>query len=55
MLLAKELLERGEKDTVLDFFKHCRGFWTFGKEKLDAWSWQVSQGETPDFGINLMY
>ena len=55
MLLAKELLDRGEKDTVLEFFKRCREFWTFGKEKLDAWSWQVSQGETPDFGVNLIY
>ena len=57
MLLAKELLAKGEKESVMDYLKRCRSFWTgpTAKEKLDAWSWQVSQGETPDFGANLLY
>jgi beta-lactamase regulating signal transducer with metallopeptidase domain len=57
MLLAKELLANAEKDTVLEYFRRCRRFWSgsMAKEKLDAWSWQVSQGEAPDFGANLLY
>ena len=55
MTLAKELLEKGEKKTVLEFFERCRKFWSTDREKLDAWSWQVSQGKIPDFGANLLY
>jgi tetratricopeptide (TPR) repeat protein len=53
--LAKDLLEKGHKDTVLEFFKLCGNFWKNGGPKLDRWSKEVAAGLTPDFGINLAY
>ena len=55
MSLAKELLDKGEKETVLEFLQRCADFWTGGKEKLDNWIRQVQDGDTPDFGANLFY
>ena len=50
MSLAKDLLEKGEKDVVLDYFKLCRKFWESHSEQLDKWSEQVKDGSIPDFG-----
>ncbi|TWT94053.1 hypothetical protein Pla108_37650 [Botrimarina colliarenosi] len=55
MKLAKELLEQGEKETVLEYFQRCRKFWAMGGEKLSEWTDQVERGETPEFGANLDY
>jgi predicted Zn-dependent protease len=55
MCLAKELLEKGEKDAVLQYFMHCRKFWSMGTEKLNNWTKEVKAGKTPDFGGNLSY
>ena len=58
MSLAKDLLEKGEGETVLRYFEQCRGFWKMPKqaeEKLDAWTKDVKAGKTPDFGANLKY
>lgn len=56
MALAKELLEKGEKETVLQYFDLCRKFWTYrGASTLDAWSAAVRRGEMPNFGGNLTY
>lgn len=55
MTLAKELLEKGEKETVLQYFKLCENFWDFHLEKLIKWEEQVSNGKIPDFGANLLY
>jgi hypothetical protein len=49
------LLDKGEKETVLQFLARCREFWSYGKEKLDAWSWEITHDETPDFGSNLLF
>ena len=58
MTLAKELLEVGERDTVLQFFEECRSFWTInsGAGALDAWT-AVVKGccRLPKFGANLSY
>jgi hypothetical protein len=53
MSLAKDLLEKGEKQAVLDYFEQCRQFWANGSAQLDQWSQQVRDGKTPDFGGNL--
>jgi hypothetical protein len=53
--LAKELLDKGERDAVLQFFELCRGFWKNEHGKLDAWSADVRAGKTPDFGANMVY
>jgi hypothetical protein len=55
MILAKELLEKGEKDAVLQYFEQCRKFWKMGGERLDTWTEEVKAGKTPNFGGNLHY
>ncbi len=53
MSLAKDLLEKGEREVVLDYFALCRRFWNYGR--VDEWSQQVKEGKVPDFGANLVY
>ena len=55
MQLAKELLAKGEKKVVLEYFDRCSAFWKMGAERLAAWSESVSKGQTPEFGANLDY
>lgn len=55
MSLAKDLLEKGEKQTVLEYFKKCSKFWKMDYGKLNSWAKQVEAGQTPDFGANLLY
>lgn len=55
MQLAKELLAKGEKEVVLEYFDRCSEFWKMGAERLATWSESVSKGQTPDFGANLHY
>lgn len=55
MLLAKDLLEAGEKEAVLAYFELCRAFWTMGGERLDRWTKEVQAGLMPNFGPNLRY
>jgi len=55
MSLAKDLLEKGERETVLEYFKLCRKFWEMDRGRLDQWTQEVKAGRTPDFGANLVY
>lgn len=55
MTLAKELLERGEKQAVLDYFELCSKFWKSGTDRLNEWAEVVKSGKTPSFGGNLRY
>jgi tetratricopeptide (TPR) repeat protein len=55
MTLAKELLEKGERTAVLEYFGLCGNFWKMGGQKLREWSALVKDGITPDFGANLRY
>lgn len=55
MQLAKELLERGERDVVLEYFDLCAVFWKRDRGRLAVWEHAVSQGSVPDFGANLVY
>jgi hypothetical protein len=55
MQLAKALLEKGEKDVVLEYFKRCATFWKMGKSQLAGWTASVKTGEIPEFGANLNY
>lgn len=48
MALAKGLLEKGERQVVLDYLARCRRFWNYAR--LDEWAKQIQQGEIPDFG-----
>ncbi|MCW3100013.1 MAG: hypothetical protein JWL77_5631 [Chthonomonadaceae bacterium] len=51
MRLAKELLEKGEQQTVLDYFALCAEYWK--NPKLKQWTEEVKAGKIPDFGFNL--
>ncbi len=53
MILAKELLEKGEKDVVIEYLKLCSKFWKLGKEKLDKWLKEIEKGLIPDFEKQL--
>lgn len=53
MGLAKALLDKGERETVLEYFQRCRAFWKSGGERLDRWTKEVEAGRIPDFGGNL--
>ena len=57
MSLAKDLLDKGETAAVLEYFQQCEKFWTMPESKatLGAWAALVKQGQTPDFGANLVY
>lgn len=55
MTLAKDLLEKGERDTVLEYFILCRSFWKLHQDKLDQWAHEVMNRKIPDFGANLLY
>lgn len=57
MALAKALLEIGEREAVLEYFRLCSKFWNSdrAKEKLDNWSVLSAAGRIPDFRANLDY
>ncbi|MBC7742339.1 MAG: hypothetical protein H7061_09080 [Bdellovibrionaceae bacterium] len=57
MTLAKELLEKGEKKAVLNYFDDCLKFWKrpTSKGTVAEWKASIEKNETPRFGPNLVY
>ena len=55
MLFAKEMLKKGETETVLKYFELCSAFWGKKHSRLDAWKAAIEKNEEPDFGPNLRY
>jgi len=53
MGLAKDLLDKGERQAVLDYFVLCKKFWN--NSRLEDWSQQVSAGQIPDFGAARLF
>jgi hypothetical protein len=53
MSLAKDLVERGERQAVLDHFDRCRKFWKMHDGRLDKWAGQVQAGKIPNFGFEF--
>jgi hypothetical protein len=53
MSLAKELLERGERDAVVQYLEACEAFWP--NRMLSQWIQTITGGGTPNFGANLTY
>lgn len=53
--LAKDLLEKGEKKAVLEYFAACKKFWSMGQDKLADWTALTKAGRIPDFGPNLIF
>jgi len=55
MTLAKELLDQGESEPVLQYLELCKNFWEGEQQQLDEWRQAIRNGKTPDFGANLNY
>ena len=53
MRLAADLLERGAREVVLEYFELCSNFWP--SDKLKDWAALVRAGRMPDFQANLVY
>jgi len=55
MTLARELLQKGEKDVVLKYLELCSKFWEMGTDRLNEWTAVVKDDKIPDFGSNVEY
>jgi tetratricopeptide (TPR) repeat protein len=55
MTLAKELLEKGERDSVITFLQACGKFWKMGADQLPNWIATIKGGGMPDFSMQLGY
>ena len=55
MSLGNNLLAKGEKAVVLDYFDLCKKFWKMDNGRLDQWKVDVQADRVPDFGANLDY
>ena len=55
MSLAKDLLEKGERDVVLQYLDLCARFWTSDRGQLAKWKAEIQAGSVPNFGANLSY
>ncbi len=53
LALAKELLDKGQSEVVLQFFTLCKKFWEMDDGKLDKWSATIRSGGIPDLTGNL--
>ena len=53
--LARDLLDAGELETVLEYLRLCKLFWNSERRRLDEWIVTLEQGGRPDFGANLRY
>jgi hypothetical protein len=55
MALARDLLDRGEQETVVAYLEECGHFWDGNRGKLAEWIALVKAGLKPDFGRNVDY
>ena len=55
MRLAKALLEKGEKETVLEYFDLCAKFWKLKRDRIDEWKAAIEKDKMPQFGANIFY
>lgn len=55
MMLAKELLEKGEKKPVIEYLDLCKQFWKMDNGRLEAWKAEIQKGQVPDFEANLYH
>ncbi|MCS6829671.1 MAG: hypothetical protein RMM08_02220 [Armatimonadota bacterium] len=49
--LARALLERGERQTVLEYLSLCERFWVCGRDRLAKYRHIIERGGMPDFGF----
>ena len=55
MILAKELLEKGDRESVIKYLDLCEKFWKMHGGLLKKWKEVIRAGRIPDFGANLLY
>jgi hypothetical protein len=55
MMLAKDLLESGEREVVIQYLKLCANFWHTSDHRAEKWIYAIEQGTIPNFGANLAY
>lgn len=55
MTLAEELLQRGEKEVVLEYFDLCAQFWKMDNGLLSAWRMMIRNDRAPNFGAHLLH
>ena len=52
---ARELLEAGERDIVLQYVDLCRMFWLMDLGNTGTWKKIINSGRVPNFGPHLVY
>jgi transglutaminase-like putative cysteine protease len=52
MNLARELFEKNEKDTVIEYLQQCEGFYEGGRKLLQKWEQMIKKGQTPSFNLH---
>ena len=55
MLLAEEMLARGESEAVLAYIEEVRTFWKMDPHATDAWIGLIRRGKVPNFGAHDLY
>ena len=51
--LAKDLLAKGEKATVIAYLQICKNFWKQGTDRLNSWIATIEAGGIPNFDMNI--
>ena len=50
LVLARELIEGGERDAVLEYLEICMKLWARGENILRIWIADLKNGKTPNLG-----
>jgi hypothetical protein len=50
LVLAKELLDKGQREIVLEYLQDCITLWPHGQDVLHIWIEDIRNGRIPDFG-----
>jgi tetratricopeptide (TPR) repeat protein len=53
--LAKDLLEQGHREVVIQYLDLCAKFWEKQFNDIDKWKSEIRAGKVPGFGANLVY
>ena len=54
MSLARDLLEKGYKEPVIEFLIECKRVWKYNDGKIETWIKDISEGKMPDFGNMIL-
>jgi hypothetical protein len=55
MLLASELIEKGERDAAVEYLDLCAKFWVRQDGRIEGWKAVIREGGMPNFGASLGY